>query len=195
MATFMKNINIPKCTEKPPTPNQVIHAATFSPRPPDSRLCSLRRRCGREALSNSSHSSSNLLRHSQHLLRIIQMCHCFLMGIMLSRQSGRLHQMCTGGGDLRKLTLCCKTNGRKLISRYSSHYGRRRGRGSVHGCARLGQDETRLMRVGGRWPPMFLSVHVRAASDLRRVHTGHSNVLEHACCEGAAVSLQAHEML
>lgn len=65
MATFMKNINIPKCTEKPPTPNQVIHAATFSPRPPDSRLCSLRRRCGREALSNSSHSSSNLLRHSQ----------------------------------------------------------------------------------------------------------------------------------
>lgn len=49
------------------------------------------------------------------------------MGIMLSRQSGRLHQMCTCGGGLRKLTLCCKSNERKLIFRYSSHYGRRRG--------------------------------------------------------------------
>lgn len=64
---------------------------------------------------HSNRSSPNLLRHSQHLLRIIQMCHCFLMGVMLSRQSGRLHQMCAWGGDLWKLTLCCQTNERKLI--------------------------------------------------------------------------------
>lgn len=115
----------------------------------------------------SSHSSDNLLRHSRHLLRIIQMCHYFLMGIMLSRQSGSLHQMCTSGGDLRKLTLCCKTNGRKLIFRYSSHYGRRRGRCSVHGRARLRQGDTRSMRVEGRWTSSFSSRTSSAAGASR----------------------------
>lgn len=121
MATFMKKKKHPKVQRK------ASNAPPFSPRPPDWKLCSRRRRCGPRGSQRSSLSSSNLLRHWRHLQRIIQMCHYFLMGIMLSRQSGSLHQMCSGGGDLRKLILCCKTNGRKLIPRYSSHYERRGG--------------------------------------------------------------------